>query len=129
MKASVAEVYDAVTTPAGFNAWWTVDCKGKIAEGEIFNFYFSEDYDWNSKVIELIPNQKVVYTMTVADEDWTGTVLSFEILKRSEGNIILRFEHQNWKEINDHYRRTNYCWAKYFLKLKKFVDSQETTNM
>lgn len=128
IHASKAVVYKAVTTSAGFNAWWTVACKGELSLGKIFSFYFSDDYDWKAEVVECIPDHKVVYRIIHADEDWTGTLLSFELIEKSQGNIILRFEHQNWQNINDHYRRTNYCWAKYFLQLKKFVESTETAN-
>jgi len=44
LKARPEKVYAAVTTPQGFNAWWTKNCSGRLLAGELFNFYFSEAY-------------------------------------------------------------------------------------
>jgi len=73
-------LFKAISTAEGFNAWWTTDCHGKLFVGAIFNFHFSEDYDWSACVKEIKERQKVVYLITQADEDWTDTILSFEIL-------------------------------------------------
>ena len=59
--------------------------------------------------------------ITAADEGWTGTKVKF-FLTRKGDSTDLQFEHTGWKETNDHFRVSSYCWAKYLRLLKKFIE-------
>ena len=107
-----------ITIPECLNEWWTIKSSGLPQMHELYNFYFNEDYNWFAKVINIDFDKTIDFKMTVADADWNDTILNFEILSKSKTKQTLRFEHKNWKNLNDHFRRTSYCWAIYFQKMK-----------
>ena len=123
INASAAEIYKMITTADGLNSWWTVASSSELKPGGQFRFYFSDLYDWQAKVILIETDKKLSLRMTEADEDWTGTELSFEIRAQDIGQSLLRFEHKNWRELNAHFRRTSYCWAIYLFKMKEILES------
>lgn len=122
LHAHKEKIFEAISTPHGFNAWWTQSCSGRLLEGELFNFGFGDKFSWWAYVAEVLKDKKVSYEFCDADKDWNDTLLSFEIISKRGTYNLLRFEHSNWKSTNDHYRRTNFCWAKYFLCLQKFLE-------
>lgn len=122
IKATQEAIYEAITSPSGLNAWWTLKSAGEPSIGNEYNFFFSEDYNWFAVVQNISANESIIYRMTQATDDWIGTILSFEIISQSESLSLLRFEHRGWKEITEHYRRTSYCWALYLSCLKEYLE-------
>ena len=116
------ELFDAVTKPELLDKWWTVKAEGHSEVNAEYRFYFSDEYDWKAKILEVHPPDSVSYLMTKADNDWTNTILSFEIIEIDHLRQNLRFEHRNWSSVNDHFRKTSYCWALYLNEIKKMVE-------
>jgi len=124
IQASPKLIFEMVTTPAGFNRWWTLKCSGILALSETYNFHFSEEFSWWAEVKEFSPNKNVSYLFTEADADWVDTLISFELIPKADGTTLLRFEHLFWETLNDHYRRTSFCWAKYLIKMKAHLENK-----
>ena len=122
IDASPEHIFDAVTSEAGLNNWWTDACSVERRVGGKYYFHFEPDYDWHAEVAEWSTSQHVVWYFTQADEDWTGTKLSFSIVNTDRGPL-LRMEHTGWRTLNDHFRHTSYCWAQYLRKLQKHLAS------
>jgi len=122
ITASASAIFEMISKPINLDKWWTIKSQGSPELNTDYNFFFSNQYNWFATVAKVTHNQKITYKMINADNDWTGTELEFEILKKSESQHILRFEHRNWKNSNAHYRRTSYCWAIYFQKLKSILE-------
>ena len=53
IRADASTVFDAITSPTGLNAWWTLDCEGEPAPGAIYRFYFAPEYDWYGVVTDV----------------------------------------------------------------------------
>ncbi len=123
INAKPNKIFRMVSTPEGLNAWWTKKSKGMAAFNQEYQFYFSEAFDWKAKVIDIQIDKRITYQMTSADEDWTDTIVSFEIIPLESGNNILRFEHRNWKEANNHFRKSSLCWAEYLMLMKKILEN------
>ena len=123
IKANLKCVFEAVTSPDLLNQWWTTKSLGELAIGGIYSFWFSEEYDWQAKVIELDINQLVGYRMIKADQDWEGTELRFKIEIISEQTTRLHFYHIGWKEMNLHFGQTSHCWALYLNTLKDLLET------
>lgn len=116
-------IFDLISTQNGLNRWWTKkSCVDLKPDGKI-QYFFSNEFDWYGRIIDVNAPNKLVVLITEADEDWTDTILSFEIQYKNQKKLILRFEHQNWKAINDHFRKTSYCWAQYFATLKEIAEA------
>ena len=123
IQSSAENVYEVLTTPKGLAAWWTKSSSGHPELGTEYQLFFSDEYDWRAIVLENDENTKFVLEITVADEDWTGTKVKF-FLTRKGDSTDLEFEHTGWKETNDHFRVSSYCWAKYLRLLKKFIEEE-----
>jgi len=121
IQSSAENVYRAVAFPKGLDAWWTKSSNGQPELGAEYQLYFSDEYNWRAIVLENEQNVKFVLEITVADGDWTGTKIRF-FLKEKNGATDLCFEHTGWKETNDHFRVSSYCWANYLRLLKNYVE-------
>jgi len=123
IQSSAENVYEVLTTPKGLAAWWTKSSSGHPELGAEYQLFFSDEYDWRAIVLENDENTKFVFEIITADEDWTGTKVKF-FLTRKGDSTDLQFEHTGWKETNDHFRVSSYCWAKYLRLLKKFIEEE-----
>ena len=122
IDARIDKVFDCCTNPIHINNWWTKQCSGIPELGEEYMFWFAPEYDWRAKVSDLKREEEVAFTFYKADVDWTDTMLSFLVEEREE-YTLLHLRHSNWKRDNEHFGRTNYCWAMYLLSLKRYVEN------
>ena len=56
IRADQDRVFDAVSTPAGLDAWWTKRSEGERAPGAPFQLWFGPEYDWRASVTKCVPN-------------------------------------------------------------------------
>ena len=56
IKASTKRVFDAISTPAGMDEWWTKRTVGIPALGEVYQLYFGPDFNWRASVVQCAPN-------------------------------------------------------------------------
>ena len=122
IEASAERVFKAITTPEGLCSWWTTEAAGQPTLGAEYQFFFTKDSDWRAKVVEVAPPLQISWQMTKADADWTPTQIHFQLTEGEDGITTLRFAHTSWDKINDHFRRTSFCWAIYLEALRKVVE-------
>ena len=125
IKAPVRRVFEAVSTPAGLDSWWTLNSSKGSDEGAEYNLGFGPGYDWLAKVTRQVPDSEFEIEFTQADSDWQGTRLGFQLEER-DGATEVRFHHTGWPEQNEHYRISCYCWAMYLRILKRYLENGET---
>ena len=118
------KLFEAISTPAGLNSWWTAAASGEPAVGAIFQLHFEPDYDWAAVVTQYEENSHIEFTIGQSDADWEGTAVSFRIYE-CDSEIQLDFQHKGWREENDHYRTTNQCWFHYLTLLKRYLETNE----
>ncbi len=124
VAAPLAEVFAAITSPAGLDAWWTKSSSGAPTPGTTYAFNFGPGYQWEAIVHSCVPDTEITWEFTRADDDWTGTRVRFEL--EEEGNWTqVRFAHLGWRDANQHYRTSCYCWAMYLRLLKRHVEHGE----
>lgn len=117
-------VFEAVSTPAGLDAWWTKRSSGRPVEGAEYELWFGPEYDWRAVVYQCVPAAEFGLEMTRADDDWRGTRLHFELQERG-GVTQVHFQHSDWPQANEHYRVSCFCWAMYLRLLKRYVERGE----
>ncbi|NNE14466.1 MAG: SRPBCC domain-containing protein [Saprospiraceae bacterium] len=122
IKASASDIYKMITTEEGLNIWWTTKSYGTPQINQQYNFYFTDDYDWYARVIDCETDKFINFKLEKADKDWISTSLKFEIIPKDTTTNMLRFEHIGWKQANDHFRRTNFCWGQYLDIMKKWLE-------
>ena len=91
------EVFDAINNVRG---WWSEEIEGSTNQlYDEFNYHYEDVHRCKIKIIEFIPDEKVVWLVvdnyfkfTEDKSEWTGTKIVFEIAR--EGNKTqLRFTH------------------------------------
>lgn len=121
INAPLTKVFSAVTEPEHLISWWPQKCTGKPEVGEIYNFYFTLEYDWFGKVIEYKHNKTFHIKMTKSELDWDSTTFGFELVE-DNGNVTLHFSHRGWPKCNSHYRTASFCWAILLKGLKDYIE-------
>ena len=111
IKSEPSLIYKAVSTSQGLNNWWTLKSSGFPRLGELYNFYFTPEYDWHGEVVKADKDVSFHIKMIKADEDWSPTVFGFDFKKVKEGTWV-QFWHKGWPECNHHFRRSSWCWGR-----------------
>jgi hypothetical protein len=91
------EAFDAINNVRG---WWSEEVEGSTDKLHAeFNYHYEDVHRAKVKIIEFIPNEKVVwhildnyFNFTKDKSEWTDTKISFEISKQGNKTQI-RFTH------------------------------------
>ncbi len=124
IKAPAARVFQAVSTPAQLDQWWTKRSAGQPTQGAEYELWFGPQYDWRARVTHCVPSKAFEFEIVRAVEDWTGTRVGFQ-LASADGATQVRFHHLGWPKLSEHYRVSCYCWAMYLRVLKRYLEHGE----
>ncbi|MHA4806968.1 SRPBCC family protein [Flavitalea flava] len=91
------QVFNAINNP---QAWWSGEIEGSSSKlNDEFTYRYKEFHFSKQQVVEMIPDQKVVWVVTDSSlnfteniREWTGTKISFEIREKDD-QTELRFSH------------------------------------
>src|SRR6476660_10131591 len=109
IRASQDRVYQAVSTTAGLDSWWTKKAAGTPGVGAPFALGFGPGYDWQATVTKCTPAAEFELEIVRADPDWLGTRVGFHL--DGAGDVThVRFHHTGWPTANEHWRVSCYCW-------------------
>ena len=125
IKAAPADVFDAVSRPAGLDQWWTKASKGEPSPGADYELDFGPGHRWRAKVTRCTAPTEFELELTDADSDWLGTRVGVELEPRGESTWV-RFHHTGWPSANEHYRVSCSCWAMYLRVLRRYLEYGET---
>ncbi len=120
IQATPERVFEAVSTAAGLDQWWTKTCAGEPAEGAVFTLGFGS-VEWRARVTRCEPGAAFELELTDAQEDWLGTRVGFALAADGDATAV-RFHHTGWPQANAHYRQSNYCWAMYLGHMARAVE-------
>src|SRR5260370_42159552 len=92
-----AEVFNAINNVRG---WWSEEIEGSTEKlNDEFKYHFEDIHSCKMKLIEVIPNQKVVWLVlenyfkfTQDETEWTDTKVSFDISEQ-DGKTQVIFTH------------------------------------
>ena len=126
IRSSVDDAYRALATREGLAAWWTNDTRGVSKVGEVLNFHFTKGGEeigrFDMKVLELLPNQRVLWEVVGGMDEWIGTKISFDLKVDGEYVIVL-FKHADWKEPSEGMHHCTTKWAIFMMSLKTLCES------
>jgi uncharacterized protein YndB with AHSA1/START domain len=117
-------VFEAITSPRGLDAWWTLSSAGQPRAGSEYTLGFGPGYDWRARVSRVVENSEFELEMIRSDADWDATRVGF-LLEERDGATWVRFHHRGWKEANAHFRISAHCWALYLRILRRFLEHGE----
>jgi uncharacterized protein YndB with AHSA1/START domain len=124
INASPEKVFEGIATPKGLDTWWTESSSGKPAMNELYELCFGPPYIWSAVVSKCVANTVFELTMKDSDTDWLNTKVGFVLAPKKNGTTV-HFYHTGWKEDNEQYRISNYCWAMYLRILKRNIELGE----
>ena len=124
IAAPPAQVFEAIATPRGLDAWWTLTCTGTPALGATYALGFGPEHQWTARVSVCEAGRVFEFTMERSDDDWRGSRVRFE-LAGTEAGTTVRFTHEGWPERNAHFRLSAHCWALYLRLLRRYVEFGE----
>lgn len=125
IKAPARRVFDTVSTPAGLDIWWADRSAGQRQTDSLYDLGFGPGYQWKARVTRCEPDSAFELEFVQADDDWTGTRVTFQIEPKGD-RTWLRFSHTGWPSTNEHYRISCNCWAMYLRVLRRFLEHGET---
>ena len=121
IKANLETIYKALSTEEGLSGWWAKQTTAKPEVGFLNTFTFGNFVN-KMKVVELIPNKKVLWECVESIDEWASTFISFEFEDKGEKTLI-RFTHSSWKGMTDMFAVCTYDWAKFMTSLKSFCET------
>jgi hypothetical protein len=120
------------TSEVAFNAiinvrgWWSEEIEGDTDKlNDEFTYHYEEVHYCQIKLVEVIPNQKVVwfvkynyFKFTKDKSEWTGTKMSFEISEK-DNKTEIRFIHHGLVPEFECYDICNNAWTHYIQQSLK----------
>jgi len=124
------EVFNAINNP---RAWWSEEIAGNTDKiNEVFDYHFEDIHACKVKVLELVPNRKVVwhvlendFNFTKDKTEWVNTKVVFDI--SAEGNKTkLVFTHVGLVPGYECYDACYQGWTHYIqTSLKNYISTGE----
>ncbi len=114
---SPKEVFDAITDVRG---WWSEEIEGGTAKlGDVFKYHYKDIHICKMKLIEVIPNKKVVwhvlendFNFTTDKSEWIDTKVIFEI-NEEDNKTEVRLTHQGLVPDYECYDICFNAWTNY----------------
>jgi uncharacterized protein YndB with AHSA1/START domain len=126
IKASLAEVYQALATPEGVAGWWTTTTTGdRKMGGTIRTVFFADGKElgaFDLKLLELHPEKRVVWQVASGPPEWVGSKICFDLKQEDDYTVIL-FKHEGWKEPVEFMYHCSTKWAVFLMSLKSLVET------
>jgi hypothetical protein len=111
------DVFAAITNVRG---WWSEEIDGETARlGDVFNYHFSDIHRSKMKLIDVIPNKKVVWLVLENDfnftedkTEWINTQIVFDISEK-DGQTEVRFTHVGLVPAYECFEACSTGWSTY----------------
>lgn len=127
INTSKEELFKAITSREGIQAWWTecpiYDCE---IGGKAHFIFKGNGYHNIMRISQLEENVILEWTVEQGDKQWIDTTILFELIEK-ENNIHLRFSHNLWQEQTDFFGHCNFHWGKYLMSLKTLLETGKGT--
>lgn len=120
IKAPVEKIFNAIATPQGVSGWWTLTSGKPTIDGEL-TFSFGE-HDIFAKVTAYENNKHIEWTVQGEEGEWLNTRICFD-LDEKQDQIMVNFQHADWKEATEFLAHCSTKWAMFLLSLKKYVET------
>ena len=131
LEAPATKVYEALTTSAGIQSWWTETCEIGTTEGGHSTFRFG-DTSKTMRIERLVPATEVRWRCIDSSIDledgsisseWIGTEFLFQLKPLSDQTTALHFQHIGLLPKLDCYSECFRGWTRFLSSLKQYVET------
>jgi len=117
VHATAQEAFDGINNVRG---WWTENLEGSSEKpGDEFTVRFGDVHVSTQKLVEVIPDKKVVWLVTDSQlnfikdkQEWTGTKISFEIVEK-DNKTTIDFTHHGLVPGIECFNACSNAWGDY----------------
>ena len=89
IKSSTPEAaYKALTNIDELAMWWTTQTGGNGNVGGVIEFRFGPG-GIDMKVLELVPNKRVLWEVVAGPSEWLGTTVHFDIAQEGDWTLVV----------------------------------------
>jgi hypothetical protein len=111
------QAFDAINNVRG---WWSEEIEGGTGKlHDEFNYHFQDVHRCKMRLIEVVPNKKVVWLVldnyfkfTKDKSEWKGTKIIFDITEK-DGKTQVRFTHEGLVPEYECYDICKNAWTQY----------------
>ncbi|MFC4606839.1 SRPBCC domain-containing protein [Streptomyces maoxianensis] len=122
IEADADTLYAAISTTEGIRGWFTTTATADKDVDGLHELQFpGAPEPWRLRITEAEPGKRLV--LAAENGPWTGTLQSYEVLTRPEGDVTMRFTHSGFPAVDDAYRDFTYGWATKFVQLKAYAET------
>jgi uncharacterized protein YndB with AHSA1/START domain len=117
IQARQEAVYRALATSEGLASWWTTAVEGQSEPGSELRFFFGDSKP--GAVMRVVAQEpgRVAWRCVQGPDEWLGTEVSFD-LKASDGETVVLFGHNGWREPTEFLAHCSTKWGQFLLGLK-----------
>jgi uncharacterized protein YndB with AHSA1/START domain len=118
INAPLDKVFKAITSIEELKLWYTTEVQGGSKLNEIIKFKFGS-VDFHTKVIELVPNEKIVMECIATSLPLIGQKVTYELDQNDEKTRV-RFSQDGFEALDDFYANMNFSASKYLESLRQY---------
>lgn len=127
INTTAEKLFEAFTTEAGLNGWWTKDCDIDTQVGGVSKTRFNDKgVEMEFRTDELKSGEHMLWTCTNnPNPSWPGTKLYFGIAS-SDNGVTFRFNHYGWDaqwKGQLPYEQTKGGWEHFMKSLKDYLET------
>lgn len=125
IKASPSKVFEALSTLKGLRAWHSTEVEGDSHLNGIITFSANGKPTFQWKVIEMVPNKKVIWECLAGPGDSVGTQTIYALSETEDQRTLIDFSHTTWPNEQGNFRKCNTLWGVLLYHLKNYVEKNE----
>ena len=123
MDVDAETVWQAISTPDGVTGWFTAHAEIDSSAGGHHLLSFPDmPAPWDLRIEDSHPIRHLTLSVQAGPPEWEATTMTYEIVDRPEGGVVLNFDHNDFATI-DGVRAWTIGWATKMLALKKYAET------
>jgi uncharacterized protein YndB with AHSA1/START domain len=123
IDADAETVFEAISTTDGVTGWFTSQAEIGEGVGAHHLLSFPEmPAPWDLRVDETTRPRRLTLSTVVGPPQWEATTMTYSIVDRPEGGVVLNFDHDGFASA-DGVREWTIGWATKVLALKRYAET------